>query len=138
VISNQLIEHLHPDDIDTHMRAARVLLKPGGRYTFATPHRLTGPHDVSKVFGLDAPAGMHLREYTNLELARSLRRAGFRRIRSIMYSPRLSPRPIPSRVHLACMLALEAAADRLPSRAAARHLRGPLRLDIFLTAERGD
>jgi SAM-dependent methyltransferase len=140
VISNQVIEHLHPDDLDSHLRSALSLLAPGGRYAFATPHRLTGPHDVTQVLDLDAPHGMHLREYTNIELMRALRHAGFQRLRSVQYSPRLYPHPIPSRVHLWTMVALEAGLDRLTvsrARAVARRLRGPLRLDVFMVAERG-
>ena len=139
VLSNQLIEHLHPDDLEAHLRAARALLKPGGRYAFATPHAYTGPHDVSKVLDLDAPGGMHLHEYTNLEMVRALRRAGFTRVRSVLYSPRLSARAIPSRWHLAVMLGVEAALRPLGlarAHAVARHLHGPLRLDVFLIAER--
>jgi 2-polyprenyl-3-methyl-5-hydroxy-6-metoxy-1,4-benzoquinol methylase len=139
VISNQVVEHLHPDDLDSHLRSARSLLVPGGRYAFATPHRLTGPHDVSKVLELDAPGGMHLREYRNIEMVRALRQAGFHRVRSVQYSPRLYPHPIPSRLHLWTMLALETGLDRASvnrARAIARRLRGPLRLDVFLVAER--
>ena len=92
VISNQLIEHLHPDDLESHLRSA---LARCWRRADATrsplPHALTGPHDVSKVLELDAPGGMHLREYRNIEMVRALRRAGFHRARSVLYSPRLVP-----------------------------------------------
>lgn len=139
VISNQLIEHLHPDDLEAHLSSALALLRPGGRYVLATPHALTGPHDVSKVFGLDAPAGMHLHEYTNREMVRALRRAGFRRPRSVLHSPRLVPGAHPGRLHLGLMLGVEAVLAPLgnaTARALARRLRGPLRLDVFLVAER--
>jgi SAM-dependent methyltransferase len=90
VISNQLVEHLHPDDLTTHLRSVRALLRPGGRFAFATPHAYTGPHDISRVFNLDRPEGMHLREYTYAELASALAEAGF--------SHNASPLRLPAKV----------------------------------------
>lgn len=77
VISDQVIEHLHPDDLMPHFQAVLKILKPGGRYMFNTPHRYTGPHDVSQVFECDEPQGMHLKEYTFSELLRAPMEAGF-------------------------------------------------------------
>jgi SAM-dependent methyltransferase len=74
--SNQLFEHLHPDDALEHLRQIYMALAPGGRHVCITPNRLTGPHDISKYF--DAVAtGLHLREYTATEVARLMRSAGF-------------------------------------------------------------
>ena len=81
VLSNQLIEHLHPDDLDLHLKEVHTILKPGGRYVLNTPHRYTGPHDLSRVFGHRTASGMHLREYTYRELFRALTRQGFVAIR---------------------------------------------------------
>ena len=47
VISNQVIEHLHRDDLAIHFRAAWRVLRPGGRYVFATPHCTQG-HPTSR------------------------------------------------------------------------------------------
>jgi 2-polyprenyl-3-methyl-5-hydroxy-6-metoxy-1,4-benzoquinol methylase len=77
VLSNQMIEHLHPEDLATHFSAVRRLLGPGGRYVFTTPHACFGPADLSRIFGADRTWGMHLREYTVRELARVARAAGF-------------------------------------------------------------
>lgn len=77
--SDQLIEHLHPDDTAHHFQLVHNLLKPGGVYTFRTPHRLTGPHDVSRYFSEKAE-GFHLREWTYGELAILLKNLGYRRI----------------------------------------------------------
>ncbi len=114
VISNQVIEHLHPDDLPVHLRSARALLRPGGRIAFATPHAYTGPHDISRVFALDAPRGMHLHEYTYRELAAALRQAGFTDIRSLLRLPASvrarfgnRPSPIVSRAYLSYLTALE-------------------------------
>jgi SAM-dependent methyltransferase len=76
--SNQVFEHLHPDDGFNHLSQIYTALAPGGRYVCITPNRLTGPHDISKYFDTVA-TGLHLREYTASELARLMRCAGFER-----------------------------------------------------------
>jgi SAM-dependent methyltransferase len=82
VYSNQLMEHLHPDDAIEQLRNIAAALKPGGRYICVTPNRLTGPHDISAGFD-DVARGFHLREYTHRELASAFERAGFRRVRVV-------------------------------------------------------
>ncbi len=76
--SYQLIEHLHPDDVDGHFETVKRVLRPGGRYIFATPHRYSGPHDVSRHFTATAQ-GFHLQEWTCREMIARLKRHGFRR-----------------------------------------------------------
>jgi SAM-dependent methyltransferase len=139
VLSDQLIEHLHPDDLVEHLHSARELLRIGGRYIFQTPHALTGPHDVSRVFGLDAPIGMHLREYTNRELAAAVHAAGYSRAKAVFYSPRIYQRAVASEAYLRALIAIEWLLSRAGVRGAhllARRLRGPLRLNVFMVAER--
>ncbi len=65
--SNQLIEHLHPDDTIDHLKSVYNSLAVGGCYVFCTPNRLSGPHDVSRYFD-DVATGLHLREYSFTEL----------------------------------------------------------------------
>jgi SAM-dependent methyltransferase len=76
VFSDQLIEHLHPQDVDHHFKLIRSILKPGGVYVMRTPHRFTGPHDVSSYFS-DHPEGFHLQEWTFTDIAKVLNRAQF-------------------------------------------------------------
>lgn len=76
--SDQLLEHLHPDDMADHLRFVRRLLKPGGHYLFRTPHAGNGPHDVSAYF-CDEPEGFHLKEWTYGGLACVLQQTGFSR-----------------------------------------------------------
>ncbi len=61
VFSDQLIEHLHPEDIEFHFEMVRKILKPQGVYMFRTPHRFLGPHDISRFFS-DEAEGFHLKE----------------------------------------------------------------------------
>lgn len=84
VVSTQVLEHLHPDDLPAHFAAARRILKPGGRYIFDTPHIGTGPHDLSKVIKAERPVFMHLREYDYEEMQSLLRAAGYRRLQAVV------------------------------------------------------
>jgi SAM-dependent methyltransferase len=86
VYSNQLMEHLHPDDAMQQLRNIATALRPGGRYLCITPNRLTGPHDISAGFS-DEARGFHLREYTYGELAATFRRAGLSRLRVLERPP---------------------------------------------------
>ncbi|MBA7528006.1 hypothetical protein ES705_20189 [subsurface metagenome] len=73
VFSDQLIEHLHPEDTEFHFQLVRKILKPQGVYVFRTPHRFSGPHDVSRYFS-DEAEGFHLKEWTYNEIAKILKR----------------------------------------------------------------
>jgi hypothetical protein len=77
MFSDQLIEHLHPQDTAEHFCFVRRLLKRGGNYLFRTPHALSGPHDVSAYFS-DVPLGFHLKEWTYTELEPLLAETGFK------------------------------------------------------------
>jgi SAM-dependent methyltransferase len=76
--SNQLMEHLHPEDAVEQLANILQGIATGGVYVCITPNLLTGPHDISRYFD-DTATGFHLKEYTNTELRRIFRNAGFRR-----------------------------------------------------------
>lgn len=77
--SNQLMEHLHPEDAYEQLQGLFRCLKTGGVYICITPNRLAGPHDISKYFDSVA-TGFHLREYTNQELYDLFIKVGFSKI----------------------------------------------------------
>jgi SAM-dependent methyltransferase len=79
--SNQVMEHIHPDDALEQLRNLFTAIAPGGSYLCLTPNRLTGPHDVSKYFD-DVARGFHLKEYTLGELEQLFQGVGFRRVRA--------------------------------------------------------
>ena len=78
--SDQLLEHLHPDDALAHLEDIYDALAPGGVYVCLTPNRLTGPHDISRYFD-EVATGFHLREYTVGELTQLFRMVGFRKLK---------------------------------------------------------
>lgn len=81
--SDQLMEHLHPDDAMEQLRSIHESLAPGGVYICLTPNRWSGPHDVSRYFDEEA-TGFHLREYTVGELEALFREAGFNDVRVLL------------------------------------------------------
>jgi predicted SAM-dependent methyltransferase len=77
--SNQLMEHLHPDDAFAQLQNIYNVLIPGGVYICITPNRFIGPSDISKYFDKVA-TGFHLKEYTVEELHTLFRKVGFSKI----------------------------------------------------------
>ena len=68
VVSQDLIEHLHPSQLPPHLAEVHRVLAPGGRYFLHTPSSLHGSTSL----------GLHLREYRLRELRRTARTCGFR------------------------------------------------------------
>lgn len=91
-LSDQLMEHLHPDDARDQLAEIYRVLKPGGTYHCSTPNRVTGPHDVSHFFEYEA-TGFHLKEYDSVAIECLFKEAGFRRIRYVI--PLFFGPPIP-------------------------------------------
>jgi ubiquinone/menaquinone biosynthesis C-methylase UbiE len=79
VHSNNLMEHVHPEDAKLQLLEIARVLKAGGKYRCVTPSRLTGPHDISVYFDYE-PTGFHLREYDYGSLHALLKSAGFSKI----------------------------------------------------------
>jgi SAM-dependent methyltransferase len=131
--SNQVMEHLHPDDARAQLAGIRAALAPGGVYVCITPNRIAGPHDISKYFDRIA-TGFHLKEYTVGELAALMREAGFSRVAAIV-----GARGRFVRVPAAWMSALEGLLMLLPEGLRRRAMRLPVlrnQLSIRLAAHR--
>lgn len=77
--SNQLMEHLHPDDALEQLQNIYQALAVQGYYICITPNRLCGPHDVSQYFD-EVATGFHLKEYTITELSELFYQIGFRKL----------------------------------------------------------
>ena len=79
--SNQLMEHIHPDDAVEQLQHIFRVLRPGGQYICITPNKAAGPQDVSRHFDETATC-FHLMEYRMKQLAEVLERAGFRDLKA--------------------------------------------------------
>jgi SAM-dependent methyltransferase len=108
--SNQLMEHLHPEDARQQLSNIFAALAAGGTYVCITPNRLNGPHDISRAFS-DEPRGFHLKEYTMSELHALLIATGFRSV--VAYA---CTKSVWFRVPMGLIRILEAALGRLPAR----------------------
>jgi len=86
VFSQQLIEHLHPDDVPNHFAEVLRVLRPGGVLAIETPNRSTGPQDISRGYAKVAE-GLHLKEWSVRELIDQYRRIGFVRLRGLLAPP---------------------------------------------------
>jgi ubiquinone/menaquinone biosynthesis C-methylase UbiE len=91
--SNHVVEHIHPDDVIEQLKSIYNVLKPKGIYIIYTPHRYTGPHDISKYFD-ETATGFHLKEYTNIELYHMLRAVGFSKINYMTQNEKYRNLPI--------------------------------------------
>ncbi|TKJ42536.1 SAM-dependent methyltransferase [candidate division LCP-89 bacterium B3_LCP] len=138
VISNQVIEHLHPDDVRKHFIGSYAILKKGGRYIFSVPHQCAGPADISSIFGCNEPRGMHLHEYTYGELANICKDAGFSDISAVLSLPvkvaKMTKglfKPMPSGLYLHYSQALENVLLFLPPSGLRRKMAKLMRLLLF-------
>jgi SAM-dependent methyltransferase len=147
LISSQLIEHLHPEDIEEHCANALRLLKAGGIYIFDTPNRLSGPADFSEAFGLEESDGLHLKEYTHGELSRILYQAGFSKVKAVYVAPKAVRSLIDicfsSSVYLVFIVQLENMLTKFPSRVRRKilrilHVLAIWRPNVFLLAIKGE
>lgn len=89
VISTNVIEHFHPDDVVEHFNNVNLILRNNGKYIFETPNKLFGPNDISRVFKRNTTLGMHLKEYTFKEIKEILINSGFNHIYAVWIIPDL-------------------------------------------------
>ena len=139
VISSQLMEHFHPDDVPPHLAAVRRVLRPGGRFIFETPSRLTGPHDISRHFDRESTC-FHLKEYDFRSLRPLLKAAGFRKVRSPLFRHRMYERlpwlEKPTFLPMAAYLVPETMAAALPRGRARRRASRLFGLGLLIVARR--
>ena len=108
--SDQLMEHLHPEDAAAQLANIQRALKPGGVYFCITPNKLYGPSDISAFFE-DEARGFHLQEYNLREMRAVLADAGFGRVHAYV-----GARGWFFRVPCAFVQSIEWTLERLPIR----------------------
>jgi SAM-dependent methyltransferase len=78
VLLLDVMEHLHPDDIEVCLKEIKRVMRPGGRLLISTPNRLSGPWDMRR----DYPErwnnhGLHICEMTVCQIIKLLTGHGF-------------------------------------------------------------
>lgn len=138
VISNQVIEHIHPDDLIKHFLGVKSILKDEGRYIFTTPNKLEGPSDISKVFKCDKPMGMHLKEYSNKEIKKLLYNSGYDKIFAVLRYPQIlsqlfgiTIKPKVSKFYFSYLCLIESVLTLIPKQAYRRKAASFARLILF-------
>ncbi len=91
IVMDNVIEHFHPDSVDDILQKCHKMLKKDGYIVILTPHKFSGPHDISKHFlPLGSKAkGFHLKEFSFTDLQMHLKQAGFQTVLGFPYHPRL-------------------------------------------------
>lgn len=91
IVMDNVIEHFPADSIQDVLSKCYQLLNKGGCIIIFTPHKFSGPHDISKHFlPLGAKAeGSHLREFSFCDLEIDLQAVGFQNILGFPFHPRL-------------------------------------------------
>ncbi len=89
VYSHQVLEHIAPADVPTHLRSVHDALVPGGKFIVILPNKYWGPQDITRIvdntFTGRVPAqGSHLNEGSYIALAPQLESFGFRNIKTIL------------------------------------------------------
>ena len=102
-ITDNVYEHIAPQDIDDHLSSIARALKPGGTAIILTPHRAFGPWDVTRIVdnsycGWVPARGTHINESTYTELSERMRAHGFVNLRTIHPKVRLGIKSQPARV----------------------------------------
>lgn len=92
VFSDNVIEHLAPADLTSHLKSINRALTKGGTFIVVLPNRLFGPSDVTMIIDSThtnrLPAlGSHLNESTYTELLPLLREHGFGEFRTTIQLP---------------------------------------------------
>ena len=119
VYSNDVLEHIHPDEARDFLEKAHRLLRPGGVLWLITPNRWTGPGDATILRhppGTES-CGLHLKEYSLAELATILRAAGFETVQARFWSGGRFRRPTAFGSNFARVkVAIEPSLAKLPPR----------------------
>jgi 2-polyprenyl-3-methyl-5-hydroxy-6-metoxy-1,4-benzoquinol methylase len=102
-ITDNVYEHIAPQDINDHFQSIYRALRPGGKVIMLTPHRAFGPWDVTRIVdnsncGWIPARGTHINESTYGELAAAMRANGFTDLQAVHPKTRLGLKVAQARV----------------------------------------
>lgn len=89
IFHSDVLEHIHPDEVQDFMQTTYNLLKLGAYLVSNTPYKLSGPKDISKYFlpkGAEAQ-GLHLKEYLLKDMVMLYNSVGFSCVKSYLLNP---------------------------------------------------
>lgn len=91
IVMDNVIEHIAPDEITDTLNNLKNILTEQGQLLIITPHRFSGPHDISGHFlKLGSPAqGLHLKEFDVHELVTDITKCHYSSMTSYLFNPRL-------------------------------------------------
>jgi len=94
IFSDNVIEHIAPTDLESHLKSIKKILKPDGKLIILMPNRLFGPSDVTRIFDYTytnkIPAqGTHINETTYTEMIDVLKKHGFYKFKTIIPLPKI-------------------------------------------------
>ena len=89
VFTDDVWEHLHPEDAAEAARRVFKVLRPGGRFILGTVNRHCGPFDISCYFKArgECADGLHLFEWEYGALAKQLTDSGFVGVKTFLLPP---------------------------------------------------
>lgn len=92
--SDNVLEHLVPEDAQTHLHNIYQNLTPDGQLIIIMPNRLFGPWDITRIkdfsqSGKTEAMGGHVNESTHYEMIEALKKAGFSKFSTILPIPKL-------------------------------------------------
>lgn len=92
IVMDNVIEHIAPDEIKDTLSKIRNILKDNGKLLIITPHRFSGPHDISGHFiKLGSKAqGLHLKEFDLEQLVREVKECNYGNIFGYLFNPRIT------------------------------------------------
>lgn len=91
IVMDNVIEHIASDEIQEVLLKLKNILQDNGRLLIITPHRFSGPHDISGHFlKLGSKAlGLHLNEFDLHQLASKVKECGYKNVSGYLFNPRL-------------------------------------------------
>lgn len=91
IVMDNVIEHIAPDEINAVLEKCNKLLNKNGQILILTPHKFSGPHDISRYFLKlgDKAQGFHLREFSFTDLKKELLIAGFEKTKGCCIHPKI-------------------------------------------------